>query len=160
MIDLYTVKLNNNYDFIQNDLPTKNGTWLCGKAFDEYKRGYSYQINGENVTRIEQDKDAKILNAIQPTYDIVKRYLGYDRKHRKFGLLPCDCSFLEMPMAVDFYISQMIAYDVFNRGQISDLKSESIGNYSYTKEDYQVGNLYYPSEIVSGLDVFKKVKFL
>lgn len=162
MIDLYTVKLNNKYDFIQDTFPSSNGTWLCSKTTQYYKRGYSYQITGENVTRIEIAEDEKIIQAIQPTYEIVKKYLGYDKKHHffKFGLKPCECAHDELPLAVDYYIAKMIAYDIFNRDVGSDLKSESIGNYSYTKEDYQVGSLYYPSEIVSGLDAFKKVKFL
>lgn len=162
MIDLYTVKLNNQYDFIQDVMPSTNGTWLCSKTSTNYKRGYSYQVVQGVATRIEEKQDILITQAIQPTYEVVKKYLGYDRPHKwfAFGLKPCECKHDELPLAVDYYISKIIAYDVFTRTVASDLKSESIGNYSYTKDDYKIGSLYYPAEIASGLDVFKKVKFL
>ena len=54
----------------------------------------------------------------------------------------------------------MISYDVFNRGVPDDLKSENIGSYSYTKADYLIGSMAYPSEIVLALESFKRVKFL
>ena len=64
-----------------------------------------------------------------------------------------------LPQSVEKIITQMISYDVFNREAPTDLQSEHIGNYSYTKADYLIGSMAYPSEIVSGLESFKKVRF-
>ena len=64
-----------------------------------------------------------------------------------------------LPQSVQNIISKMISYDVFNREAPNDLQSEHIGNYSYTKADYLIGSMAYPSEIVSGLESFKKVRF-
>lgn len=64
-----------------------------------------------------------------------------------------------LPQSVEKIINQMISYDVFDREAPNDLQSEHIGNYSYTKADYLIGSMAYPSEIVSGLESFKKVRF-
>ena len=64
-----------------------------------------------------------------------------------------------LPQSVEKIITQMISYDVFNREAPTDLQSEHIGNYSYTKADYLIGSMAYPSEIVSGLESFKRVRF-
>lgn len=64
-----------------------------------------------------------------------------------------------LPQSVQNIISKMISYDVFNREAPNDLQSEHIGNYSYTKADYLIGSMAYPSEIVSGLESFKRVRF-
>ena len=65
-----------------------------------------------------------------------------------------------LPQSIEKIISQMISYDVFNRGVPDDLKSENIGSYSYTKADYLIGSMAYPAEIVLGIEGFKKVRFL
>ena len=64
-----------------------------------------------------------------------------------------------LPQSVEKIITQMISYDVFDREAPNDLQSEHIGNYSYTKADYLIGSMAYPSEIVSGLEAFKRVRF-
>lgn len=64
-----------------------------------------------------------------------------------------------LPQSVEKIITQMVSYDVFNREAPNDLQSEHIGNYSYTKADYLIGSMAYPSEIVSGLESFKRVRF-
>ena len=64
-----------------------------------------------------------------------------------------------LPQSVEKIIAQMISYDTFDRETPNDLKSEHIGNYSYTKADYLIGSMAYPSEIVSGLESFKRVRF-
>ena len=64
-----------------------------------------------------------------------------------------------LPQSIQNIISKMISYDVFNREAPNDLQSEHIGNYSYTKADYLIGSMAYPSEIVSGLESFKRVRF-
>lgn len=68
---------------------------------------------------------------------------------------------MHLPEDVENIISQMIYYDIFTRGEVDGLKSENIGNYSYTKEDVSVGSLSYPSEMVAGLETtYKRVKFV
>ena len=64
-----------------------------------------------------------------------------------------------LPQSVQNIIAQMISYDVFDREAPKDLQSEHIGNYSYTKADYLIGSMAYPSEIVSWLESFKRVRF-
>ena len=64
-----------------------------------------------------------------------------------------------LPQSVQNIISKMISYDTFDRETPNDLQSEHIGNYSYTKADYLIGSMAYPSEIVSGLESFKRVRF-
>lgn len=61
MIDLYKVKLNNEYDFIQDTLPDSNGTWLCSLTAGSYVRGYSYRVTGGNATRYGEVQDELVL---------------------------------------------------------------------------------------------------
>ena len=76
MIDLLTVKLNNQYDFIQPDLPTGSGTWLCTETNGDYTKGYSYEVVEGVATRIEQSKDYLINNSIYSTIESVCSYLN------------------------------------------------------------------------------------
>lgn len=236
MIDLFSVKLNNDYAFIQADLPTGSGIWLCSETNGDYVKGYSYEVVDGAATRIEQKEDYLINNAIYPTIESALNYLNnlfYIKNPNFNGSLWCDCfpydvhyynylynwgslTFIDglispvtninqgdlihvigernryfsyvtnvqdntitidnqslvnctetvyifvsgLPQSIEKIISQMIAYDVFNRETPNDLKSENIGSYSYTKADYLIGSIAYPSEIVSGLENFKKVRFL
>lgn len=236
MIDLFSVKLNNDYAFIQADLPTGSGIWLCSETNGDYVKGYSYEVVDGAATRIEQKEDYLINNAIYPTIESALNYLNnlfYIKNPNFNGSLWCDCfpydvhyynylynwgsltfkdglispvtninqgdlihvigvrnryfSYVTnvqdntitidnqslvnctetvyifvsgLPQSIEKIISQMIAYDVFNRETPNDLKSENIGSYSYTKADYLIGSIAYPSEIVSGLENFKKVRFL
>lgn len=69
--------------------------------------------------------------------------------------------FCDIPKAVEQVVSAMIAYDVFNR-EVSDLDSENIGNYSYTKsKDFvSIGSLDYPSSMISTLIQYQKLNFI
>ena len=237
MIDLLTVKLNNKYDFIQPDLPTGSGSWLCTETNGDYVKGYSYDVVKGVATRIEQSKDYLINNAIYSTIESVCSYLNnmffvknlaatfpmywdcitlqdfpydynyiytsgsltfnngvispvsnintgdliyvYGQRNRFFSYVsttgdssvtvdnpimvnttePAAIFVTGLPQSVEKIIAQMISYDVFNREAPNDLQSEHIGNYSYTKADYLIGSMAYPSEIVSGLESFKRVRF-
>lgn len=236
MIDLFSVKLNKDYEFIQADLPTGSGLWLCSETNCDYIKGYSYEVIEGIAKRIEQKEDYLINSAIYPMIESVLNYLNnlFYIKNLDFnGSLLCDCfpysayyynylynwgsltfkngsispvsninqgdlihvigernrffSYVKdvqeniitvdnpamvdcietvyifvsgLPQNIEKIISQMISYDIFNRGAPDDLKSENIGSYSYTKADYLIGSIAYPSEIVSGLENFKKVRFL
>jgi len=67
---------------------------------------------------------------------------------------------MSIPATVEQAMCKIIHYDTFTRGAASDLKSENIGNYSYTKEDVQIGSLAYPQELTSILMPFKMVRFV
>ena len=237
MIDLFSVKLNNDYDFIQAEVPAGSGTWLCTKTNGDYIKGYSYDVVEGVATRIEQSKDYLINNSIYSTIENVCSYLNnmffvknlantfpmywdnitledfhydyncifssgsltfkdgvispvsnintgdliyvYGQRNRFFSYVstaeensividnqsmvnitePATIFVSGLPQSVEKIITQMISYDVFNREAPNDLQSEHIGNYSYTKADYLIGSMAYPSEIVSGLESFKRVRF-
>ena len=237
MIDLLTVKLNNQYDFIQPDLPTGSGSWLCSETNGDYVKGYSYDVVEGVAARIEQSQDYLINNAIYPTIESVCSYLNnmffvknlantfpmlwdnitledfyydyncifssgsltfnngvispvsnintgdliyvYGQRNRFFSYVstveensivvnnqsmvnitePAMVFVVGLPQSVEKIITQMISYDTFDRETPNDLQSEHIGNYSYTKADYLIGSMAYPSEIVSGLESFKRVRF-
>ena len=237
MIDLFSVKLNKDYDFIQAEVPTGSGTWLCTETNGDYVKGYSYDVVEGVATRIEQSKDYLINNSIYSTIENVCSYLNnmffvknlaatfpmlwdnitlenfyydyncifssgsltfkdgiispvsnintgdliyvYGQRNRFFSYVtgvegnsvtvdnpamvnttePAAVFVTGLPQSVQNIISKMISYDVFNREAPTDLESEHIGNYSYTKADYLIGSMAYPSEIVSGLEAFKRVRF-
>ena len=237
MIDLFSVKLNKDYDFIQADVPAGSGTWLCSATNGDYVKGYSYEVVEGVATRIEQSKDYLINNSIYSTIESVCSYLNnmffvknlaatfpmywdcitlqdfpydynyiytsgsltfnngvispvsnintgdliyvYGQRNRFFSYVstteensividnqsmvnttePATIFVSGLPQSVEKIITQMISYDVFNREAPNDLQSEHIGNYSYTKADYMIGSMAYPSEIVSGLESFKRVRF-
>ena len=237
MIDLFSVKLNKDYDFIQADVPAGSGTWLCSETNGDYIKGYSYNVVEGVATRIEAKEDYLINNAIYPTIENVCNYLSnmffvknlaatfpmfwdnitlenfyYDyncifssgsltfnngvispvsnintgdlificgQRNRFFSYVsdveknsvtvdntamvnttePATIFVSGLPQSVEKIIAQMISYDTFDRGVPTDLQSEHIGNYSYTKADYLIGSMAYPAEIVSGLESFKRVRF-
>ena len=238
MIDLFSVKLNKDYDFIQAEAPAGSGTWLCSTTNGDYVKGYSYEVVEGVATRIEQSKDYLINNSIYSTIESVYSYLNnmffvknlaatfpmywdcitlqdfpydynyiytsgsltfdngkispvsninagdlifvYGQRNRFFSYIstteessvtvdntamvnttePATIFVSGLPQSVQNIISKMISYDVFDREAPTDLQSEHIGNYSYTKADYLIGSMAYPSEIVSGLEAFKRVRFV
>lgn len=226
MIDLFSVKLNNNYDEIGATPTIEDGTFLCDTTSENYIKGYSYQITNGNAERIEQTQDYKIKNAIYPTiqnvcewlnnwftikYDYAERYgLGYSgsggwhevaqfpstgdlckiritddwdyvSRYNIFFVSyvtvngetvtsdnpmfnPDEAYFyyiMHLPQDVESAISSMLFYDFFTRGTVDGLKSEQIGNYSYTKDDVTVGTLAYPKALISGLDAnYRKLRFV
>lgn len=238
MIDLFSVKLNKDYDFIQAEVPTGSGTWLCSATNGDYVKGYSYEVIEGVATRIEQSKDYLINNAIYSTIESVCSYLNnmffvknlaatfpmywdcitlqdfpFDynyiytsgsltfnngvispvgnintgdliyvcgQRNRFFSYVstaedssvtvdnpamvnttePAAIFVVGLPQSVEKIIAQMISYDTFDRETPNDLQSEHIGNYSYTKADYLIGSMAYPAEIVSGLEAFKRVRFV
>ena len=237
MIDLFSVKLNKDYDFIQAEVPAGSGTWLCSETNGDYVKGYSYEVVEGVATRIEIKEDYLINNSIYSTIESVCSYLNnmffvknlaatfpmlwdnitledfhydyncifssgsltfengkispvsninagdliyvYGQRNRFFSYVstveensvtvdntamvdttePAMVFVTGLPQSVQNIISKMISYDVFNREAPNDLQSEHIGNYSYTKADYLIGSMAYPSEIVSGLESFKRVRF-
>ena len=237
MIDLFSVKLNKDYDFIQAEVPTGSGTWLCSETNGDYVKGYSYEVVEGVATRIEAKEDYLINNSIYSTIENVCSYLNnmffvknlaatfpmywdcitlqdfpydynyiytsgsltfnngvispvsnintgdliyvYGQRNRFFSYVsdveensividnqsmvnttePAAVFVVGLPQSVEKIITQMISYDVFDREAPTDLQSEHIGNYSYTKADYLIGSMAYPAEIVSGLESFKRVRF-
>lgn len=238
MIDLFSVKLNKDYDFIQSEVPTGSGTWLCSETNGDYVKGYSYEVVEGVAERIEIKEDYLINNSIYSTIESVCSYLNnmffvknlatsfpmfwdcitlqdfpydynyiytsgsltfkdgvispvsyintgdlifvYGQRNRFFSYVtgvegnsvtvdnpamvnttePATIFVSGLPQSVEKILAQMISYDVFDREAPTDLQSEHIGNYSYTKADYLIGSMAYPSEIVSGLEAFKRVRFV
>ena len=238
MIDLFSVKLNKDYDFIQAEAPAGSGTWLCSATNGDYVKGYSYEVIEGVATRIEVKEDYLINNSIYSTIESVCSYLNnmffvknlaatfpmywdcitlqdfpydynyiytsgsltfnngvispvsnintgdlifvYGQRNRFFSYVstveensvtvdnpamvnttePAMVFVTGLPQSVQNIISKMISYDTFDRETPNDLQSEHIGNYSYTKADYLIGSMAYPSEIVSGLESFKRVRFV
>lgn len=209
MIDLFSVKLNGEYDEIGAVPTIENGLFLCDTTGENYTRGYSYQITDGNAERVETVTDYKIQQAIYPTIQSVCEWLNNwfinTKKCKCFGCMwtsddlktgdlvrvevknqypfasyitKTDDSIIydnnayeitgqprvkimAVPQNFEKAISQMIYYDVFTRGTIDDLKSESIGNYSYSKEDVYIGSLAYPKALISGLEAnYKKLRFV
>lgn len=173
MIDLFSVKLNGEYDEIGATPTIENGLFLCdtdgeyeGKI---YRRGYSYQIGDPTVHRIETVQDYKIEKAIIPTIISVCNWLNnwfmpVPKHCCKADFKPCDEDFIKgikLPCDVEQAISHMIYYDIYTRGTVDGIKSENIGNYSYIKSDVTVGSLAYPSELVGALELnYRKVRFV
>ena len=237
MIDLFSVKLNKDYDFIQSDVPADSGTWLCSATNGDYVKGYSYEVIEGVAIRIEAKEDYLINNSIYSTIESVCSYLNnmffvknlanpfsmyrdcitlqdftYDynyiytsgsltfkdgvispvsnintgdliyvcgQRNRFFSYVtgvegnsvtvdnpamvnttePATIFVTGLPQSVEKIITQMIAYDVFDREAPTDLQSEHIGNYSYTVGAVQIGSMAYPSSITAGLEAFKRVRF-
>lgn len=207
MIDLFSVKLNNNYDEIGAVPTIQDGLFLCDTTGENYTRGYSYQITDGNAVRIETTSDYKIKQAIYPTIQSVCEWLNnwfrlkvsckccgdVSKPDIKTGdLVQAKCGrqtfigyatvtdgvitldnplfnpdvkytyyLMAVPQDFELAISQMIFYDVFTRGTVDGLKSESVGNYSYTKDDVTVGTLAYPKALISGLEAnYRKLRFV
>ena len=76
MIDLFSVKLNKDYDFIQAEVPAGSGTWLCSETNGDYVKGYSYEVVEGVATRIEAKEDYLINNSIYSTIESVCSYLN------------------------------------------------------------------------------------
>ena len=227
MIDLFSIKMNGNYDEI-GALPTiQNGTFLCSETVDcecncNYQKGYSYQITNSVAARIEQAIDYKIQNAIYPTIQNICEWLnnwftikynytdffGHTGTWHEVAQFPktgdlCkirttnnwdyisqysffflsyvtvegetvtsdnprfnpDINYFYYPMYlpqdVEIAISKMMYYDAFTRGEVDGIKSENIGNYSYSLEEVTVGTLAYPKELVAGIENnYKIVRFV
>lgn len=76
MIDLFSVKLNKDYDFIQAEVPAGSGTWLCSETNGDYVKGYSYEVVEGVAARIETKEDYLINNSIYSTIESVCSYLN------------------------------------------------------------------------------------
>lgn len=76
MIDLFSIKLNGQYDDIGCEPQIQNGTFLCCQTGNYYQKGYSYQITNSQPQRIETVQDCKIINAIYPTIHNVCEWLN------------------------------------------------------------------------------------
>lgn len=76
MIDLFSVKINKDYDFIQAEVPAGSGTWLCSETNGDYVKGYSYEVVEGAATRIEAKEDYLINDSIYSTIESVCSYLN------------------------------------------------------------------------------------
>lgn len=243
MIDLLSVKLNKDYDYVQDEVPNASGTWLCSDDLTGYTKGYSYQVTDDDTTRIETKQDylinKKIYYSISMVCNYLNNYFPVYRQTEEYSYDTSDSSLNEqtirllykylsayneftfsnniisgiisnpfitndlvlinnslrnnyfsyvtaynstsitvdntlfnntteyalislvnLPDAVQEIISQMIYYDIYLKDTANNLQSESIGSYSYSKATAQIGSLYYPPEIVTGLQAYKMARFV
>lgn len=65
----------------------------------------------------------------------------------------------DIPKAVEQSVAQMLYWDTFER-EFSDKQSENIGNYSYQKGTMKVGDLEYPTSVVSKLNTYRRVNYV
>ena len=130
MIDLFSVKLNKDYDFIQADVPAGSGTWLCSETNGDYVKGYSYEVVEGVATRIEAKEDYLINNSIYSTIENVCSYLN-----NMFFVKNLANTF---PMIWDCLTLQVFPYDynyvytsgslTFNNGVISPVSNINTGD--------------------------------
>lgn len=130
MIDLFSVKLNKDYDFIQAEAPAGSGTWLCTETNGDYVKGYSYEVVEGVATRIEQSKDYLINNSIYSTIESVCSYLN-----NMFFVENLAATF---PMIWDCLTLQVFPYDykyiytsgslTFDNGKISPVSNINAGD--------------------------------
>ena len=243
-IDLFSVKINGNYDYIQNTVPSATGTWLVSDNITGYQKGQSYNVVSGIPTQISPAIDYKINRVIYKTIENVCEYLNnyfyvkrdegsiYNFDLTNYDISPLDiedkriyfnylgnwgnyifnnnsldvknCVFqtgdliqvrnsfrnnyvsysevsgdtltldntafvdttenallmlMNIPESVQEVISQMIYFDLYIRDGHTDLTSEGVGNYSYSKELLPVGGFGYPASLVRSLDAFKIVIF-
>lgn len=80
MIDLFTVKLNGQYDEIGATPTISEGVFLCDTTSQNYTRGYTYQIskhgNETQAVRINEVTDYKVQKSIYPTIHNVCEWLN------------------------------------------------------------------------------------
>lgn len=133
MIDLFSVKLNKDYDFIQSEVPTGSGTWLCSETNGDYVKGYSYEVVEGVATRIEAKEDYLINDSIYSTIESVCSYLN-----NMFFVKNLAVTF---PMFWDCVTLQDFPYDynyiytsgslTFENGKISPVDNVNTGDLIY-----------------------------
>lgn len=133
MIDLLSVKLNNEYDFIQAEVPAGSGTWLCSETNGDYVKGYSYEVVEGVATRIEAKEDYLINNSIYSTIENVCSYL-----YNMFFVKNLAATF---PMFWDNITLENFYYDyncifssgslTFDNGKISPVSNINVGDLIY-----------------------------
>lgn len=168
----------NNYFPVKrqaNDLYATN-EYICGLNITESRELSKYlatygnylfqnnQINGVQQLFLKDDL-IRLQNAVRNNYisyvtAVTGTTITVDNALFADTIEDCRITLMRLAQPVEQAICEMIYFDTFTRGAASDLKSENIGNYSYTKEDVQIGSLAYPQELTSILMPFKMVRFV
>lgn len=74
---------------------------------------------------------------------------------------PSEIDLMVLPASIQLTIAKMINYDCYVRNGVNlSLKSETIGNYSYTIDDNKkyINSLDYPAEIINSVEFYSKVR--
>lgn len=168
----------NNYFPVKrqaNDLYATN-EYICGLNITESRELSKYlatygnylfqnnQINGVQQLFLKDDL-IRLQNAVRNNYisyvtAVTGTTITVDNALFADTIEDCRITLMRLAQPVEQAICEMIYFDTFVRGAASDLKSESIGSYSYTKADVQIGSLAYPQELISVLMPFKMVRFV
>lgn len=122
-------------------------------------------ISGVQINVFQNNDLVRLTNSIRNNYvtsitNVTSDVLTIDNENCTNTTEDCRIMLMVIPNSVQKAICQMIYYDVFIKENPDNLQSESVGNYSYTKATVLVGSLYYPPDLVSGLQAFKKVRFV
>lgn len=163
------------YPTIQNVCEWLNNWFVIKRNYEDFYRGNIYGAGGAyhevptlpqngNLCKIRVTDDwnyISIYSFFFVSYVIVNNgVITADNPKFKQG----ETYFyyvMHLPQDVEKAISSLIYYDVYTRGTVDDLKSENVGNYSYTKEDVHIGSLAYPSVLIAGLEAcYRKVRFV
>lgn len=133
MIDLFSVKKYNSYDFVQNIIPSGTGTWLVNETFTDvvvYTKGYSYNVVSGTTTRIEVSEDERINANLHPTIKLILDYLNnyfYIRRqsYETFVLNTGDWDIAKTLLdQVVLYFSDINEYEFKADGEIDELAED------------------------------------
>lgn len=163
------------YPTIQNVCEWLNNWFTIRRNYEDFYQGNIYGAGGayHEVPTLPQNGDlCKIRTTDDWNYISIYSFFFVSYVTVNDGVITADNPLfnqgntyfyyvMHLPQEVEAAISKMIYFDFFERGAISELKSENIGNYSYTKEDVHIGSLAYPSELIAGLEAcYRKVRFV
>ena len=170
----YKIKMS-IYPTIQNVCEWLNNWFVIKRNYQDFWAGNLYSANGayHEVPQIPSTGDLCKIRVTDDwnwisTYNII--FVSYVTVND--GAVTADNPLfksgqtyfyyiMHLPQDVESAISAMLYYDGWQREVVSDLKSENVGNYSYTKEDVYIGSLAYPKELISGLETcYKRVRFI
>ena len=130
MIELFSVKKYNDYDFVQNTVPSGTGTWLVSETFvvgpTTYTKGYSYNVVSGTPTRIEASEDARILanlhSTIKLVLDSINNYFYELRQDQESTIIFDDWDIpLSLLRQACVNVSDVNNYEFKADGEINDL---------------------------------------
>ena len=163
------------YPTIQNVCEWLNNWFTIKRNFEDFYRGNIYGAGGayHELPQFPQTGDlCKIRTTDDWNYVSIYSFFFVSYVTVTDGVVTADNPkfkdgvtyfyyIMHLPQDVEKAISSLIYYDVYTRGTVDDLKSESVGNYSYSKEDVHIGSLAYPFALVAGLEAcYRKVRFV
>lgn len=133
MIDLFSIKKYNTYDFVQHTKPSGTGTWLVDETFTDgavYTKGYSYDVVSGVATRIEVSEDERINANLHPTIKMIMDFLNnyFYVKRQDFDELTINTGSWAIPTSllddIIKFFSDVSEYNFKADGEIDNLQNE------------------------------------